>query len=162
MSSPAAALRLAAGTGASMASPPSPHHPLRPPASPGTRACARKRPLGMAPSRAAAARLGLSLSLGLASVAAAADDDSGDGEDSGFSKTGLAIILGAVVVALVGGWQGFRWLTGPKRTPSPLLGDTELGEGEPVTSMWAGAGPGQARQVISQQPAPSSEGFTQF
>lgn len=61
-----------------------------------------------------------------------------------------------------GGWQGFKWLTSPKKTPAPLLADTELGEGDPVnssdsTSLWMG-GSGPARELMS---GPSSS-FTQF
>mmetsp|Transcript_3677 Transcript_3677/g.6583 ORF Transcript_3677/g.6583 Transcript_3677/m.6583 type:complete len:151 (+) Transcript_3677:59-511(+) len=63
--------------------------------------------------------------------------------------------------AIISAWQCFKWLTGPKRTPAPLLADTELTEGDPVhgdqpTSLWMG-GNGPARELMAE-----SAGFTQF
>eukprot|EP00931_Biecheleriopsis_adriatica_P027263 TRINITY_DN16423_c0_g1_i1.p1 TRINITY_DN16423_c0_g1~~TRINITY_DN16423_c0_g1_i1.p1 ORF type:complete len:159 (+),score=29.01 TRINITY_DN16423_c0_g1_i1:26-478(+) len=73
-------------------------------------------------------------------------------------------LLGALLLVFVG-WQVFKWLTSPKKTPAPLLADTELTEGDPVTSagtsanaLWMG-GNGPARELMS---ASGSAGFTQF
>ncbi|CAE7472488.1 unnamed protein product [Symbiodinium natans] len=75
----------------------------------------------------------------------------------GMALGGLVLICGVISV-----WQCFKWLTGPKRTPAPLLADTELTEGDPVhgdqpTSLWMG-GTGPARELMSG----TSAGFTQF
>ncbi|CAE8623162.1 unnamed protein product [Polarella glacialis] len=84
-------------------------------------------------------------------------------ESEGGLTTAGVVMSAAVFAGLaVGSWQGFKWLTSPKRTPAPLLADTELGEGDPVnpsdsSSLWMG-GSGPARELMSS----SSAGFTQF
>lgn len=84
--------------------------------------------------------------------------------NSSNSMLGLvAAAVGAVCLVIVA-WQCFKWLTSPKKTPAPLLADTELGEGDPVhggdgpqNALWMG-GSGPARELM---PA-TSAGFTQF
>ncbi|CAE7813180.1 Mettl7b [Symbiodinium sp. CCMP2592] len=80
------------------------------------------------------------------------------------SRPMFGMVLGGLVAicAVISFWQCFKWLTGPKRTPAPLLADTELTEGDPVhgdqpTGLWMG-GTGPARELMSG----TSAGFTQF
>ncbi|CAE7662191.1 unnamed protein product [Symbiodinium sp. CCMP2456] len=80
------------------------------------------------------------------------------------SQPMFGMVLGGLVAicAVISFWQCFKWLTGPKRAPAPLLADTELTEGDPVhgdqpTGLWMG-GTGPARELMSG----TSAGFTQF
>eukprot|EP00933_Yihiella_yeosuensis_P046321 TRINITY_DN41834_c0_g1_i1.p1 TRINITY_DN41834_c0_g1~~TRINITY_DN41834_c0_g1_i1.p1 ORF type:complete len:165 (+),score=49.40 TRINITY_DN41834_c0_g1_i1:46-540(+) len=78
----------------------------------------------------------------------------------GLEDVGISVMVLAGLA--FGGWQGFKWLTAPKKTPAPLLADTELGEGDPVnpsdgSSLWMG-GTGPARELQMS----STAGFTQF
>ncbi|CAJ1350964.1 unnamed protein product [Effrenium voratum] len=80
------------------------------------------------------------------------------------SVLGVGGILAALcVVALA--WKVFKWLTGPRKTPAPLLADTELNEGDPVNgadqsnALWmGGSGPSRELRLMPQ----TSAGFTQF
>mmetsp|Transcript_79431 Transcript_79431/g.199602 ORF Transcript_79431/g.199602 Transcript_79431/m.199602 type:complete len:137 (-) Transcript_79431:487-897(-) len=91
---------------------------------------------------------------------AATESEDGDG-----TKV-ILVAVGAAVLALCAGYQVFRYLVSPKKTPAPLLADNELGEGDPVQgasggAMWMGGGGGlsQARQMVGEQ---HSTSFTQM
>mmetsp|Transcript_16693 Transcript_16693/g.43953 ORF Transcript_16693/g.43953 Transcript_16693/m.43953 type:complete len:132 (-) Transcript_16693:293-688(-) len=93
----------------------------------------------------------------------AGGDNSADGAGQGIPMSYIAVA--AVLLLVCGGYQAFRYLINPKRTPAPLLADNELGEGDPVqdstSSMWMGGGGlSQARQMVTDQQ--QSAGFTQF
>eukprot|EP00930_Biecheleria_cincta_P096668 TRINITY_DN8848_c0_g1_i2.p1 TRINITY_DN8848_c0_g1~~TRINITY_DN8848_c0_g1_i2.p1 ORF type:complete len:172 (+),score=38.63 TRINITY_DN8848_c0_g1_i2:96-611(+) len=84
-------------------------------------------------------------------------------QSESFFSMNLGVGVVAAVVLVLVAYQCFKWLVSPKKTPAPLLADTELGEGDPVSAnassnaLWMG-GSGRAREL---QPA-SSAGFTQF
>jgi len=100
------------------------------------------------------------------------DEDDEEDEDEEDSPTGsglmwLFVLLGALSLTALAGYLAFKWLTIPRKTPAPLLADTELGEGDPVNRMssgtdsalWMGSD-GQARQLMPAQQGVA--GFTQF
>merc|ERR1719468_462924 len=75
---------------------------------------------------------------------------------SGNSLTTFSMSAAGLLILVCVLWQGFRFLTSPKNTPPPLLGDAELDDGG--SALWMG-GSGtntQARQVVE------GSGFTQF
>lgn len=85
------------------------------------------------------------------------------GQEEGTSPTFTVVVVAGLLGAVCAGWQAFRYLTAPKKTPAPLLADSELADGGAHeaggAAMWMGGGGSVsgARQMVGEQP-----GFTQF
>eukprot|EP00932_Pfiesteria_piscicida_P013275 SRR837773.2480.p3 GENE.SRR837773.2480~~SRR837773.2480.p3 ORF type:complete len:119 (+),score=38.79 SRR837773.2480:1-357(+) len=114
--------------------------------------------------RSTAEAAGLALAATLLSAVQAAAEATAEPEARGGLMVSVMVVAGVLLI-LCGGYQAYRYLVAPKKTPAPLLADNELCEGDPVqdsaSAMWMGGGGSQARQVVSDS-QPAGAGFTQF